>query len=81
MNRGRPKKPEGAKIVANFRLHPTTIEAMDRLITNPPAIAIDGLRGAARTRTELLEILVKKASEELADEGKTSKTSKTSKTR
>ncbi len=46
-----------------FRLDKATIRLMDRLITNPPAILLDSHRGAPRNRTELVEVLVKKASE------------------
>lgn len=49
---------------ATFRLDPKTIKAMDRLITDPPAVCFDGIRGAARNRTELITVLVQKALEE-----------------
>ena len=54
----------------NFRLDAKTLKMMDRLITNPPQAIIDGVRGAARNRTELVEVLVKKAAEQLATEAK-----------
>ncbi len=41
---------------------------MDKIIADPPSVAIDGLRGAARNRTELIEVLVKKAAELQAQE-------------
>jgi len=50
----------------NFRLSPKTLKLMDRLITNPSPTIIDGTRGAARNRTELIEVLVNKAAEDLA---------------
>jgi len=50
----------------NFRLSPKTLKMMDRLITNPSPTIIDGVRGAARNRTELIEVLVTKAAQELA---------------
>jgi len=36
---------------------------MDKLLENPPSVVIDGIRGAARNRTELIEVLVRKAVE------------------
>lgn len=50
----------------NFRLSPKTLKMMDRLITNPSPSIIDGSRGSARNRTELIEVLVAKAAEQLA---------------
>jgi len=43
---------------------------MDRLLADPPAIIFDGVRGAARNRTELIEILVRKAADMQAEERK-----------
>ena len=79
MERGRPRKPEGAKPQASFRISKETLETMDRLITNPPSVAIDGLRGAARSRTELIEVLVKKAAATMEGEQQAIKPSKPSK--
>lgn len=53
-----------------FRLDKETIKKMDRLITNPPAVAVDEKLGQPRNRTELVEVLVKKAFEQLKDEKK-----------
>lgn len=53
-----------AKVKKNYKLDPETVEDMDRLITDPPAIVIDGLRGAARNQSELIRVLVKKAREQ-----------------
>lgn len=52
----------------NFRLDKATVKGMDKLITNPPSMLIDGQRGAARNRTELVKVLVKKALEAQAAE-------------
>lgn len=60
-----------AVVNRTFRLDDKTIKAMDRLITNPPSILIDGQRGAARNRTEVVEVLVKKALEMQAAERET----------
>jgi len=51
----------------SFRLEPKLLKLMDRLITNPPPIIVDGNRGAARNRTELIEVLVRKAAEMQAE--------------
>jgi hypothetical protein len=48
-----------------FRLEKSVIKMMDRLITNPPAVAIDADLGKPRNRTELVEVLIKKAFDEL----------------
>lgn len=45
----------------NFKFDPITIEQMDELIANPPAILLDSRRGAPRNRTELIERLVEHA--------------------
>jgi len=58
---------------SNFRLDAKTIRLMDRLITNPPSIIVDGKRGAARNRTELIEVLVRKAAEQQAAENANAK--------
>ena len=55
---------------ASFKFSSGTLKKMDRLITNPPAIAIDPERGPARSRTELIEVLVAKAVEKQARETK-----------
>lgn len=41
-----------------FRFAAKTLKAMDRLITNPPAIAKHEKRGNPRNRTELIEMLM-----------------------
>lgn len=55
------------KAMTAFRLSPKTLKEMDKLITNPLPIIVDSLRGAARNRTELIEVLVHKASELLSE--------------
>lgn len=52
----------------SFRIEPKILRLMDKIISDPPSVAIDGLRGAARNRTELIEVLVKKAAELQAQE-------------
>lgn len=47
-----------------FRLEKKIIKMMDGLITNPPAVAIDEKLGQPRNRTELVEVLVRKAYDE-----------------
>lgn len=51
-----------------FRLEKKVVKGMDKLITNPPSIVVDGIRGAARNRTELVELLVKHALKVQEDE-------------
>jgi hypothetical protein len=43
---------------------------MEGLITNPPPIIFDAVRGGPRSRTELIEMLVKRAVEEQKAMGK-----------
>lgn len=56
-----------------MRLDKKTIKMMDGLITNPPAICIDPKLGQPRNRTELVEVLVKKAHEAQQKEKETAK--------
>lgn len=50
-----------------FRLDTKTLKMMDRVITHPTEFILDGVRGAPRNRTELIEVLVRKAAEKLAE--------------
>jgi len=70
MAKAKRKTQRTAKTVTGFRLSESTLDTMDRLLTNPPPIAFDGDRGAARNRTELIELLVRHAAQALAGKEK-----------
>lgn len=52
----------------SFRFDAKTVKAMDRLLTNPPSVVIDPAKGAPRSRTELLEVLIECAARKSQEE-------------
>lgn len=49
------------KYATSFKLTKETIRQMDQLVEHPPPMLVDGIKGKARNRTEVIEILVRYA--------------------
>lgn len=64
MAKQRAKRKVQPKTMVSFRFAEDTMNKMDSMLVNPPLMLFDSFRGYPRTRTELIELLIRLASQQ-----------------
>lgn len=65
MAKARRKRKVPPKTMVSFRFSEETMIRMDTMLVNPPLMLFDNFRGYPRTRTELIELLIFLASQQM----------------